>query len=40
MRICFEEKDIMPIVNGAVSKPPNNASDAKKVAWQKANTQA
>jgi hypothetical protein len=40
MKICFEEKDIMPIVNDAVPKSPNNPSDAEKVAWQKTNTQA
>ena len=39
MEICFEEKDIMSIVNGRVPRPPNNAQDVEKVAWQKANTQ-
>jgi hypothetical protein len=40
MKICFEEKNIMLIVNDAVPKLPNNPSDAEKVAWQKTNTQA
>ena len=39
MEICFEEKDIMSIVNGRVPRPPNNAPDVEKVAWQKTNTQ-
>lgn len=40
MEIYFEEKDIMPIVNGTIPKPPDGAPDAEKIAWQKANTQA
>ena len=39
MEICFEEKDIMSVVNGRVPRPPNNAPDVEKVAWQKTNTQ-
>lgn len=37
-KICFEE-DIMPIVNDAVPKSPNNPSNTEKVAWQKTITQ-
>ena len=40
MKICFEDKDIMPILNGTVPKPPNNALDVEKLAWRKANAQA
>ena len=36
--ICFEEKDIMSVVNGTLPKPPS--SDAEKTARQKANTLA
>lgn len=38
MEICFEEKDIMPIIDGIVPKPPDGAPEAEKIAWQKANT--
>lgn len=40
MENCFEEKDIMPIINGTVPKPPDGAPDVEKMAQQKANTQA
>lgn len=40
MEICFEEKEIMPIMNGTIPKPPETATEAEKIAWQKANTQA
>lgn len=40
MEICFEEKEVMRIVDGTIPKPPDGASDAEKAAWNKANTQA
>ena len=38
MEICFDDKEIMPIVNGTIPRPPDNATEAEKTAWQKANT--
>ena len=40
MEICLEDMDIMPIVNGTIPKPPETATEADEIAWQKANTQA
>lgn len=40
MEIYFDEKDIMPIVNGTNPKPPDGAPEAERVAWSKTNTQA
>ena len=40
LEICFEDKEIMPIVNGTIPKPPETATEAEKVAWRKANAQA
>ena len=40
MEICFEEKEVMRIVDGTIPKPPDGASDAEKAAWNKANMQA
>ena len=34
MEMCFEEKDVMLVVNGTISKLPNNALDLKKIAWK------
>lgn len=40
MEICFDEKDIMPIVDGTIPKPADGAPEAEKAAWQKGNTLA
>lgn len=32
MEICFGERDIMPIIDGIVPKPPNSATHAMNVA--------
>ena len=32
MEICFEDKDVMPIVNGTIPKPKDTAPDDKKLA--------
>jgi hypothetical protein len=38
MKICFDEKEIMLIKNGTEPKPIDDASEAKKAAWQTSNT--
>lgn len=40
MEICFDDEEIMPIANGTIPKPPENATEAEKNAWQKANALA
>jgi hypothetical protein len=40
MEICFDDREIMPIVSGADPQPPDDAPEAEKLAWQKANTMA
>jgi hypothetical protein len=31
MEICFKEKDIMPVVNNTIPKPPDGTSNAEKI---------
>lgn len=40
MEICFDDKDVTPIVNGTIPQPPDNVPEAEKIVWQKANTLA
>ena len=40
MEIYFDAEEIMPIVNGTVPKPADDAPEAEKAAWQKSNNLA
>ena len=40
MEIYFNAEKIMPIVNGTVPKPADDAPEAEKAAWQKSNNLA
>jgi hypothetical protein len=37
MEICFKEKDVLLVANGTTPKPGDNAPEADKLAWEKAN---
>lgn len=37
MEICFDDKEIMPIISRAVPQPLDDAPEADKLTWQKAN---
>jgi hypothetical protein len=40
MEIWFDDRDVLPVVDGTIPKPPDDAPDAEKLAWQKANKTA
>lgn len=40
MEICFGDIGTMPVVNGTIPKPPDTATDAEKLAWEKLDTRA
>lgn len=33
MEICFEDKEIMPIVDNTIPKPHETTTEAEKVTW-------
>jgi len=35
MELCFSTKEVMPIVDGTVPQPGEDASEAEKAAWLK-----
>ena len=38
MELCFKEKALLLITNGTTPKPGDNAPEAEKLAWEKADT--